>query len=249
MEGLKTTRDIDLHRDATPIYLQLAGLFRRRIEHGEWSVGSQIPTLDALALEFGVARATIRQTTGLLRQEGLLARYRGRGTIVLRRPQREFWYEIGADWESMIEAYRHDGFGTKILPAPADTVPPPDFAGDMPVGEYTYIRRVNTGRKEPAAVDAAWLHKKIGQKLRDKALRNFPALVLLHEMPGLTIDRVLQSITIASADVELSGLLQVPINAPLAVIHRTLYGADDTLLCLYQSFTRGDAFHLKMRLR
>jgi DNA-binding GntR family transcriptional regulator len=41
----------------------------------------------------------------------------------------------------------------------------------------------------------------------------------------------------------------VPINAPLAVIHRTLYGADDTLLCLYQSFTRGDAFHLKMTLR
>jgi hypothetical protein len=56
---------------------------------------------------------------------------------VLRRPQREFWYEIGADWESMIEAYRHDGFGTKILPAPANTSPPPDFAADMPVGEYT----------------------------------------------------------------------------------------------------------------
>jgi GntR family transcriptional regulator len=116
-------------------------------------------------------------------------------------------------------------------------------------GAYTYIRRLNTVRKEPAAVDAAWLHKKIGQKLGDKALRNFPALVLLHEMPGLTIDRVLQSITIASADVELSALLQMPLNAPLAVIHRTLYGADDTLLCLYQSFTRGDAFHLKMRLR
>jgi GntR family transcriptional regulator len=149
----------------------------------------------------------------------------------------------------MIAAYRHDGFGTRILPARQDTPPPPDYAADMRREDYAYIRRLNMLRKEPAAVDAAWLHREVGRRLSDKALRNFPTLLLLHEMPGLTIDRVLQTITIASADVELSGLLRVPLNSPLAVIHRMLYGADDTLLCLYQSFTRGDAFRLKMRLR
>ena len=240
---------IDLHRDGTPIYVQLAGLFRRRIESGIWQVGSQIPTLDALALEFGVARATIRQTTGLLRQEGLLARYRGRGTIVLRRPQREFWYEVGADWDSMIAAYRHDGFDTRILETTANVPPLPDFANDMRTADYHYIRRLNSIGKEPAAVDGAWLNARLFDRIDEKALRNFPTLLLLHEMPGLTIDRVLQTVTIASADVELSALLQIPLNAPLAVIHRTLYGTDDTLLCLYQSFNRGDTFRLKMRLR
>lgn len=249
METLKAVPDINLHRDATPIYLQLAGLFRRRIESGEWPVGSQIPTLDALALEFGVARATIRQTTGLLRQEGLLARYRGRGTIVLRTPQREFWYDVGCDWETMLGAYRDEGFTTQLLDAPPDAPPPPDYAGDMKPGDYAYIRRLNAVRGKPAAVDAAWLHKDIRARIDARALRKFPTLVLLHEMPKLVIDRVLQTITIASADVEISALLDIPLNSPLAVIHRTLYGRDDTLLCLYQSINRGDAFRLKMRLR
>jgi DNA-binding GntR family transcriptional regulator len=62
-----------------------------------------------------------------------------------------------------------------------------------------------------------------------------------------SIDWVLQTVTIASADVELSTLLRIPLNAPLAVIHFS--GADDVLLCLYQSFNRGDTFRLKMRLR
>jgi GntR family transcriptional regulator len=247
METLKSRGDIDLHRDATPIYLQLAGLFRRRIETGEWPVGSQIPTLDALALEFGVARATIRQTTGLLKQEGLLARYRGRGTIILRRPQREFWYEVGCDWDSMIAAYRREGFATQILKAPRNTPPPPDYAGEL--ADPAYIRRLNCIGGKPAAVDAAWLSSDIRGRIDDRLLRSFPTLLLLHEMPGLVIDRVLQTVTIASADVELSSLLRIPLNAPLAVIHRTLYGTDDRLLCLYQSVSRGDAFQLKMRLR
>jgi GntR family transcriptional regulator len=241
--------DIDLRRDATPIYLQLAGLFRRRIETGEWPVGSQIPTLDALAIEFGVARATIRQTTGMLRQEGLIARYRGRGTIVLRRPQREFWYEVGCDWDTMLAAYREEGFAAQVLDAAPDRPPPPDYAADMPAGEYAYIRRLNTVRGNPAAVDAAWLHDGLRKAVSAQALGRVPTLLLLHEMPGLVIDRVLQTVTIASADVELGALLRIPLNAPLAVIHRTLYGTDDTVLCLYQSISRGDAFRLKMRLR
>jgi GntR family transcriptional regulator len=249
MQDLKLAGDVDLHRDGTPIYVQLAGLFRRRIESGVWPVGSQIPTLDALALEFGVARATVRQTTGLLRQEGLLARYRGRGTIVLNRPQREFWYEVGADWDSIIAAYRREGFASEVLQTSRDIPPPPDYADEMPAQEYLYTRRLNRIAGEPAALDAAWLNERLRSQIDEQALRDVPTLLLLHEMPGITIDRVLQIVTISTCDVELSTLLRIPLNAPLAVVHRSLYGVDHTLLCLYQSFNRGDTFRLKMRIR
>ena len=52
---------IDLNRSAVSRYIQLATLFRRRIEQGVWRTGEQIPTVDDLAAECGVARATIRQ--------------------------------------------------------------------------------------------------------------------------------------------------------------------------------------------
>jgi GntR family transcriptional regulator len=242
-------RSIDLHRDGTPIYVQLAGLFRRRIHSGEWAVGRQIPTLDALALEFGIARATVRQTTGLLKQEGLLARYRGRGTIVIHRPQREFWQEVGADWESIIAAYRHDGFASQILESGPASGPPPDCDDDARAESYHYVRRLNRVAGKPIAVDAAWLHERARQRTDEVAIREVPTLLLLHEMPAISIDRVLQTVTVAAADVELSALLDISLNAPLAVIQRMLYGADDKLICHYQSFNRGDTFRLKMRLR
>jgi hypothetical protein len=41
----------------------------------------------------------------------------------------------------------------------------------------------------------------------------------------------------------------VPLNAPLAIVARTLYAPDRTVICAYQGFNRGDTFRLKMRLR
>ena len=48
------------------LYYQLADVFRRRIEDGEWQVDAQIPTLDQLVAEFHAARATVRQALTIL---------------------------------------------------------------------------------------------------------------------------------------------------------------------------------------
>ena len=44
-----------------PRYAQLADLLRQRIARGVWKEGDLLPSLDALAAEFGVARVTVRQ--------------------------------------------------------------------------------------------------------------------------------------------------------------------------------------------
>jgi GntR family transcriptional regulator len=249
-EGAEPAWAIDLHKDGTPIYVQLAGLFRRRIVNGEWPVGHHIPTLDSLALEFGVARATVRQTTGILMQEGLLVRRRGRGTIVIHRPQPEFWYEVGADWDEVIQAYRREGFSTQILDSKDGVALPQEHAHHgKGIADYYYIRRLNRIGTQPVAVDAVWLDSEVARRIGPAKIRGLPTLLPLHEMPGINIDRALQTLTIAAADIELSTLLGLSLNAPLAVIHRALYGANDRLLCVYQSFNRGDTFRLKMRLR
>ena len=72
---------LDLGRNMVPIYVQLVTIFRRLIANGQWALNAQIPTLDNLSEEFGVARATIRQAIGLLENEGLLRRFRRRGKV------------------------------------------------------------------------------------------------------------------------------------------------------------------------
>ena len=50
-----------LHRSGIPLYVQIASAMRRRISTGVWAAGEQVPTLEALANEFKVARLTVRQ--------------------------------------------------------------------------------------------------------------------------------------------------------------------------------------------
>src|SRR6478609_1695308 len=72
-------KGLDLSRSAVPRHIQLTTLFRHRIEQGAWKTGQQIPTVDELAAECGVARATIRQAMDQLEVEGLIERFRAKG--------------------------------------------------------------------------------------------------------------------------------------------------------------------------
>src|SRR3712207_7768150 len=74
--GAGTNKGLDLNRSAVPRHIQLTTLFRHRIEQGAWKTGQQIPTVDQLAAECGVARATIRQAMDQLEAEGLIERFR-----------------------------------------------------------------------------------------------------------------------------------------------------------------------------
>ena len=70
---------------ALPLYHQVAGVLRQRIEDGIYPVGGKLLSEDELATEFEVSRATIRQAVGELVIEGLVVRRQGRGTYVEAR--------------------------------------------------------------------------------------------------------------------------------------------------------------------
>ena len=75
-----------LDRDASmPLYLQLAGLLRGRIESGEWKAGQKIPSENELNRLYGVSRMTARQVLAQLVNEDLLFRVQGKGTFVAHR--------------------------------------------------------------------------------------------------------------------------------------------------------------------
>jgi len=95
-------KTVDFSRSAISRYIQLATLFRQRIDSGQWPVGSQIPTVEELSLECGVARATIRQALDQLEKENLIERFRAKGTFVRRRPREELWCAVGTDWSGLL---------------------------------------------------------------------------------------------------------------------------------------------------
>lgn len=246
MNIARTTLDFD--RGAVPLYQQLATLFRRRIETGDWAVGERIPTLDDLVDGFGVARATVRQALGLLEGEGLLSRHRGRGTFVTGRPDSPFWCELQTDWVSVMEA--HEGARIELLET-ADALSAPRVLHDLgaPAAKYRYFRRRHWRDKTPYLVGDVFLDRRIYDRVQKPAFRRVPTLRILHDMGDVEIGRAVQTLMIGTADVEIASLLQVPINTPTAVLHRTVADRQGTIICVSVGVYRGEFVRLDMTLK
>lgn len=108
-----TDAGVPLSRSAVARYIQLATLFRSRIMSGQWAAGGQIPTIEQLMAECGVARATIRQALGLLEDEGLVSRYRAKGTFVTDKARAHVWLDVTTDLRGMLNT--RDGATIEVL--------------------------------------------------------------------------------------------------------------------------------------
>lgn len=72
-------------------YRDIAAKIRTRIVAGEWEPGARLPTLDALASEYGANRDTVARAISTLEAEGFVWAVQGRGVTVRHgtiRPRR-----------------------------------------------------------------------------------------------------------------------------------------------------------------
>lgn len=67
---------------AQPLHQQLRDLMMARIESGEWSPGTYLPSETRLAEDYGVAVGTLRKALLDLVAEGVVQRRQGKGTVV-----------------------------------------------------------------------------------------------------------------------------------------------------------------------
>jgi DNA-binding GntR family transcriptional regulator len=68
--------------DSRPPYLQVGHLLRGAIEAGTYAPGAQLPSIERLADDYGVATGTVKRALGVLRDEGLIITRQGMGTYV-----------------------------------------------------------------------------------------------------------------------------------------------------------------------
>ncbi len=242
----------DLNRSAVARYLQLATLFRHRVEQGVWSAGSQIPTVDELAAECGVARATIRQALDQLAQEGLIERFRAKGTFVRATPPERIWCEVETDWNGLLRS--REGAEIEILsddPAQDGTVAPVGGAASIgaPAPRYRHLRRRHWRQGQPFLLTDVWLDDRLSALITDEDLVTKTSLRLVAGLPGVKIAEARQTLTIGSADVETAASLQVPLNAPVAHVHRVAVDPGGIVLLVANGIYRGDMVRIDVKLK
>jgi GntR family transcriptional regulator len=239
---------VDLNRSSISRYIQLATLFRRRIETGVWQLGQQIPTVDQLAAEFGVARATIRQALSILESDGFIERHRAKGTFVTFRPQEALWCQVETNWTGLLNA--REGATIEVLSRQHTT----DVVGLIhPIGaqapSYWHLRRRHWRAGAAFLIAEVYIDERLEKRIPEAALTTKTSMRLIADVAGVEVTDARQTLTIGTADSEISHLLDIPINAPVAVIHRSAVDAGGTLVFIGIGVYRGDLVRLDLKLR
>lgn len=236
-----------LRRNPVPRYAQLAELLRQRIARGVWSQGAKLPSLEELMREFDVARVTVRQAVELLAREGLLSPQPGRGTFVTGVPAQDRWLRLETSLQALADVYRHDKPKLTLIEE-ASAAPPLRPADGKPAAQYRFMRRVHTTGGEPYCVISIYLDERVF-RMAPARFRRETAIPVLLELPKVKIARARQTVTIGTADTEVSEHLGVPLGSPVALVRRVFCAPDGSVVYLAEVTYRGDYIQFAMDLR
>jgi GntR family transcriptional regulator len=94
-----------------------------------------------------------------------------------------------------------------------------------------------------------FLDERLRPKVSDEDLRSKTALKLVAGIAGVRISDARQTLTIGTADVETAAALQIPLNAPVAHVHRAAVDQRGALVLVADGIYRGDVVRIDIKLR
>lgn len=229
-----------------PLYLQVASVLRGRLENGHWGPGERLPRVDDLAREFGVARVTVRQALGLLAGEGLLWRRQGKGTFVSDRDQFRERLNLESDWTALLTMI--EGTTLEVLARESGVACPRLRFGDgTPAKAYEYLRRVHSKDGVAYAVIDIFLDEDVFALAPEEFLRE-TVLSVFGRVPGVSVHRAYQTLTVGTADVEHASLLRIPVDAPVVHVRRIVCDENDKVIYFGDVVYRGNFVKLHIDL-
>ncbi|MCR4266685.1 GntR family transcriptional regulator [Nitratireductor sp. ZSWI3] len=216
-------------RSRQPLYMQAAGQIRLKIDNGQWRPGEQIPVIEVLQAEFGLSRATIREALDVLEGEGLIERYRGRGTFVRANLPERRSHALPTTWSDLVAGLR------SVKPEMIAPISTEDGARlrDLQVGQahgsYARFQRVHSRGREPYCLIDIYLREDVFAADADR-FQASPVILVLAERHGSLIAAARQRVTFSIADERTASALGIALGAPVVEILRTICDAEDRVV-------------------
>lgn len=199
----------------------IAAEVRRRIVDREWRQGDRIPDEAELAVEFGVARATVNKALQLLAEEGLLDRKRRAGTHVTVNPARKATLTIPIVREQIEGAgmeYSHRLIDQRSHPLP------PEVAARMGLPEGAALIRLRTvhyGDARPFQSEDRWINPVAAPGAEATDFQHINANEwLVRNFPWSRGDMIFSAENADARDARLLGTRQ---GTALLILHRTTW--------------------------
>ncbi|NBH08870.1 GntR family transcriptional regulator [Amycolatopsis sp. SID8362] len=221
---------------------QLADLLRRQVLADE-----TLPCEEDLTVEFSATRNTVREALALLRDDGLIARQPGVGTVVVGHK-----YPHGLNrLAGLAEVLREHGEVTNDVRA-ADLVPAPAVVahrlGVPERSEVVYLERLRRLDGVPLSLDLTYLLPEIGKPLLAHDLAGRDVFALIEETSGQRLGYADIDVEALNADAETAAVLDVQPGAALLRWERLTHFADGRPVDLEYIRLRGDRLTMRARL-
>ena len=230
-----------------PRYLQIRNILIRRLGEG-FAPGDRFPTEQQLCVEFDVSRETVREALLGLERDGLIARRRGSGTVVVRLPERAPDERL----TGLVEDYTELKLNTDVDVIRAGLEKPPArIAAALGLGRGDAFYRILRLRRvdgKPFACHDAFLPATIGAELACLDLSHTTLFRELRRTLDLELAEIYQHIEAIAADTAMARLLEIDVGAPLLVTRRALsHRRKGGPTMLFETFFRADRYYYSVQ--
>ncbi|MCC6869627.1 MAG: GntR family transcriptional regulator [Burkholderiales bacterium] len=233
--------------DFVPRYYQVYSVLRQRVQDGEWSVDTAMPTEENFAAAFNVSRVTIRKALNMLEQEKLILRQQGRGTFALTPPRRR----DPANFSGLVENIADFESRTKVRLLAFGRVTLPDEAAQLlecaPGSRALRIVRVRSDSREPFSYTTCYVPEPEADLLTEASLGNRTVNHAL-ETAGVVALAAEQRLSAAIAGIEVAGLLRVDVGAPLISMTRVMRDVSGRPVEALHALYRTDKYEYRVNL-
>lgn len=221
-------------------YVQLANFIRYRIAANELPPGTNLPSVQELAEQAGVARVTVRHAYGILVQEGLISSERGHGTRVKGMPaQRDDGVRAAInDW---LETPK--GFRIRILEVEHDVGLPSSLRlAGTPAASYVRLRKQHLQDRQILLVANFFVASDAYARLPSGSEKEHKITTLLATHCPEQMHSVRQVLTVYQADSELVALLQCGFGDPVVNAKRCITEKSGRICYAAETQYRGEMF-------
>jgi GntR family transcriptional regulator len=237
---------VEVHAQrGSPLHSRLEITLRGLIRNGKIPTGAILPGELELAAQLGVSRHTVRHALGVLTNEGLLRRERGRGTTVVPSIpppviERSLSTFYAFAWEARARGASQRSYVLERQVLPADET----FARRLELEAGTDIERimrVRTADEDPLVLETAYLQHEMSRLLDATALEQESLYDALEQLCGLRVTHARESIRPIVLSRPVARLLHTNAGAPAFLVERTTW-SDRGPIEWQESIVRGDRY-------
>ncbi len=226
-----------------PGYKKIAAEISQRIHEGKYSPKSYLPSENKLAKEFAVTRTTIRKALNILKQQGTIESFQGKGY----RVKSLYWeqsllhfYSFGRNIASNMQNPETRLISTQKISGLQDIK---EFK-DLKLWEITRLRLVD---QVPLILETSYITVNTLPELNPEILE-LDSLYDLLEDNDIHIINAKEFLEPVIPSLEAQELLEVEPDNPLFQTLRYTYDSEQELVEFRESLIRGDYFRFSVEM-